>query len=193
MVCHAMQAETKRLAWAVWKPWSRDSVGDHDLVDTWEDEQNPSCNCLSSNSTSCCSNSDMIRWQRRKSSVGSWLSSQFPAYLSCSSIQLGSWVKICRGNSCWLWPFTEATTCQVYQWVDNPSYGRPAHAPPQPYVQAGSLPQKTGETHVSRGLPQTFGRVSPYLLDTSIFVGQSICKAVRRQEQTGNLWNFSHG
>jgi len=26
--------------------------------------------------------------------------------------------------------------CQVYQWVDNPSYGRPAAPPHQPYVQA---------------------------------------------------------
>ncbi len=39
----------------------------------------------------------------------------------------------------------EASIChvwwdlQVYQWVDNPSYGRPAATPPQPYVQVGQL------------------------------------------------------
>ena len=35
---------------------------------------------------------------------------------------------------CYMW-----WDLQVYQWVDNPSYGRPAATPPQPYVQVGQL------------------------------------------------------
>lgn len=49
-------------------------------------------NCLLSNCTSCCPNSDMIRlvaFERRKSRVGSWQCSLFPA-ISFISWKLGS-------------------------------------------------------------------------------------------------------